>query len=175
MNKKALFVIITFFSLCVYASAITQKDTSGSQIIDKIKISDEDIPDGFMYGQIPTFAKQVLLNNPWMMNRTAVNKLTKNIYPNGDANSVKNMYVSIIAKKEKPYNDDIVCYIIEYNDSTSAKKEIEKLSEFSNFNRDRTIVIPHGKIAVFLIVDDVNNFQYITILKDKLENRLNSL
>jgi hypothetical protein len=175
MNKKVLFVIISIFSFCIYASAITPKDTSGSVIIDKIKINPEDIPEGFVYGQIPTFARKVLLNNPWLMNRAAVNRLTKNIYPRGDANSIKNMYVSIIAKKEKPFNDDIVCYIIEYVSSSSARKEIEKLSDFSRFNSDRTIVIPHGNIAVFLIVDNVNNYQYIRILKDKFENRLNSL
>jgi len=175
MNKRIVFGMVAFLFFSISISAVTPKDTSGTAIIDKIKINSEDIPEGFIYGQIPTFAKTTLLDNPWLMNRAAVNKLTKKLYPNGDANSVKNMYVSIMAKKERPFSSDIICYIIEYNDPVSAKKEIGKLTEFSNFNRDRTIVIPHQKIAVFLITEDVGNFQHIRVLQDKVESRLNSL
>ena len=57
----------------------------------------------------------------------------------------------------------------------SAKKELEKLSSFNKFNSDRTILLSHGNLAVFLIAQDINNYKYIDVMKDKVEERINGL
>jgi hypothetical protein len=169
VNKILIFItslIILTFSFSLPAESVN------TSVIDKIKILPGDIPEGFRYGLIPDFAKSVLLNNPWSMNKAAINKLTKSIYPGGDPSTIKNMHMSIIAKNEKPYNDDIVCYIIEYKDAVSGLKEMTKLTDFSRFNQDRTIVVQKGTVAIFFLVDDVQNYRYIQRLKNILEQRL---
>jgi len=175
MDKKLFFVILMIICVSIGVSAIPADTTYQSSVIQKICITESDMPDGFMYGQIPGFAKSVLRNNPWEMDRTAINKLTKQLYPDGDAGSVKNMHLSIIARREKPFNDDIVCYIILFNDRQAAKKEIEKLNGYNRMNSDRTILTIHGNLAVFLIVDDVDNYKYIDLMQKKIEERINSL
>jgi hypothetical protein len=169
VNKTIIFIvslIILTFSFALPAESVN------TSVIDKIKILPEDIPEGFRYGLIPDFAKSVLLNNPWSMNKAAINKLAKSIYPGGDPSAIKNMHMSIIAKNDKPYNDDIVCYIIEYKDAVSGLKEMTKLTEFSRFNQDRTIVVQKGTVAIFFLVDDIQNYRHIQRLKNILEQRL---
>lgn len=175
MNKKMMLAIITVLFMGSFASALVPDSSYAETAIERIKITDSDVPEGFTYGQIPPFAKTVLLNNPWEMNRAAINKLTKNIYPNGDASAVKKMHLSILAKNNHPYGYDIVCYIIIFNAGNSARKEIEKLSEYNRNNSDRTILVAHGNLAVFLIANDVNNYKYIDSMKIKMEQRISSL
>ena len=175
MNKKIIYLILILFSISGYSVAISTGKTLSSSIIEKIKITEKDIPEGFIYGQIPGFARKVLLNNPWEMNRAAINKLTKDIYPDGDANAVKSMHVSIITRKVKPYGDDIVCYIMVFNNSASGKKECEKLSQYSRYNSDRTIVVIHENIAVFILVHDVANYKYITEIEKIIEQRISAI
>jgi hypothetical protein len=175
MNKKLLLAIITTILMGGFASAIVPESNYAESAIEKIKITDSDVPAGFTYGQIPPFAKTVLLNNPWEMNRAAINKLTKNIYPNGDASAVRKMHLSILAKNNHPYGYDIVCYIIIFTDGSAARKEIEKLSAYSKHNSDRTILVTNGNLAVFLIANDINNYKYIDEMKTKMEQRISSL
>ena len=175
MNKVLGFVIVLILVSTVGVNAIPTDLKYNESVIQKIRIVDTDLPDGFTYGQIPGFAKKVLLANPWEMDRHAINKLTKELYPNGNAACVKNMHVSIMTKKEKPFGYDLVCYIIIYNDMQSAKKELEKLSAFNKFNSDRTILLTHGNLAVFLISQDISNYKYIDTIKNRMEERINSL
>jgi hypothetical protein len=169
------FVIVFVLASAVGVNAIPSDTKYTESVIQKIRITDTDLPEGFAYGQIPAFAKKTLLANPWQMDRHAINKLTKELYPNGDASKVKNMHVSIMTKKERPFGYDLVCYIIIYNDMQSAKKEMEKLSTYNKFNSDRTILMAHGNLAVFLITQDINNFKYIESIKEKMEERINSI
>lgn len=175
MNKILGFVIVLILVSTVGVNAIPSDLKFNETVIQKIRIVDTDLPEGFTYGQIPGFAKKVLLANPWQMDRNAINKLTKELYPNGDASNVKNMHVSIMTRKERPFGYDLVCYIIIYNDMQAAKKEIEKLSNYNKFNSDRTILLSHGNLAVFLIAQDISNYKYIDVMKDKVEERINSL
>jgi|GEM_PF-301646 len=175
MNKKTVFVLVLVVSICSFAGAVIPETNTGEAIIEKIRITDQDVPEGFMYGHIPSFAQNVLLKNPWIMNRAAINKVTKNLYPNGDASAIKNMHLSILAKKDHEFGYDIVCYIIVYNDGSAARKELTKLNDFNRFNSDRTILVYQDNVAVFLIVQDVDNFKYIQELKDKMQQRLSVL
>jgi hypothetical protein len=174
MNRKAMFVTIIVLAAAIGVHAVPAEKYSAASI-QKIRITDTDLPDGFTYGQIPDFAKKTLLANPWEMDRNAINKLTKNLYPDGDAGAVKNMHVSIMTKKEHPFGYDLVCYIIIYKDMSAAKKEIEKISNYNRFNSDRTILLTHENLAVFLITQDINNYKYIDEIKAKIEERINSL
>lgn len=175
MNKRLIFVLVLFVSICSFAGAVIPGTNADEAVIEKLRITDQDVPEGFMYGHIPSFAKNTLLNNPWTMNRAAINKVTKNLYPNGDANAVKNMHLSILARKDHEFGYDIVCYIIVYNDGSSARKEIEKLNDYNRYNSDRTILLYQGNIAVFLIVQDVDNYKYIQEMKEKMQQRLSIL
>lgn len=170
-STKKISIFITLLCVLMVSFSVPAESVN-KNVIDQIKILETDIPEGFQYGLIPDFARSVLLQNPWSMNKSAINKLTKNIYPGGDPAAVKNMHMSIIAKKEKPYNDDIVCYIIEYKDAASGHKEMAKLTDFYRYNSDRTIVIQKGNIAVFLLVDNINNYRYIQGLKGVIESRM---
>ena len=72
-------------------------------IIDKIKITNNDIPEGFVFGKVPKFARKVLKNNPWMLDKSAVRKLTNRIYPGGNYATISKIHMTIIAKEKKPY------------------------------------------------------------------------
>jgi hypothetical protein len=174
MNIRSYLSIFIISFVVFFVSSSIPAESVDANLIDKLKIADSDIPDGFVYGLIPDFARKTLLSNPWLMDKAAITRLAKNIYPKGDATAIKNMYMSILAKKERPYNDDIVCYIIVYKDAISGKKEMEKLSDFSKINSDRTIVLQRGTTAIFLIVDDVRNYKYISALKEKMEEKINN-
>ncbi len=143
--------------------------------IESIKFSDTDIPSGFVYGKIPRFYKHILKGNPWMMDKTAIRKLAGRIYPGGDSSVISDIYMAIIADKRTPFGDDIVCYVILYHNSTAAKKEIQKINDFTKYNNDRAIVLSRDNMAVFLHVDDINNFRLIQNIAEHFRSRLKSL
>ncbi|MGL4370683.1 MAG: hypothetical protein ACRCUT_13580, partial [Spirochaetota bacterium] len=88
MNKKLSFVILFLMLSALGINAVPVNTNFQPNVIQQIRITETDIPEGFAYGQIPGFAKKVLQNNPWDMDRAAINKLTKQLYPGGDAASV---------------------------------------------------------------------------------------
>ncbi len=174
MKKLLLFVFVLLFS--IFASiADASSGVAEDTMIDKIKLTDDDIPQGFVYGKIPDFAKKVLQENPWKMNKSAIDKLTEKIYPDGNPGAVKNIYVSIYAKEDKPYGDDIVCYIILFKDNSSAGKEIGKLKNYASHNSDRVVLIVKKDLAVFLHVDDIDNFDIIKDMGNKISTKIDSI
>lgn len=171
--KSKLYTSLIFLLLILIATAGAADYKA--DVIDKIKLSEKDIPAGYIYGKIPDFARKTLKNNPWLMDRAAIKRLTGLIYPSGDYSRIRALYSTILAKKSKPYNDDIVCYIIVYNDSSSAKNEIRKIREFSDFNKDRVILFIRNNIAVIMFVDNVKNFPLLLDLSKIIESRLNQI
>jgi hypothetical protein len=170
MRRYILFylcVITLVFSILPLVGADYKAD-----IIDKIKLTNEEIPKGFTYGTVPPFAKTVIKNNPWKFDQVAIHKLASKIYPDGDHSKIADIHVTIIAKDSAPYGDDMVCYIIIYKDPVSAKNEIKKLSSFVGFNSDRAIVIIRENMAIFIHADDINNFHYIKDMAEKIKERL---
>jgi hypothetical protein len=59
-----------------------------------------------------------------------------------------------------------------FRDSTSARREIAKLNEYAGYNRDRALVISRDNLAVFMHVDSVENFHYLTALSGIIQARL---
>lgn len=170
MKKSiSLFVFLLFI---ISISDLTGLPEDGSSLINKIKLIQDDIPEGYMYGLIPEFARKVLKGNPWDMDRNAIRVLTEKIYPGGDYNQVSSIHVTIIARKDTPHGDDIVCYIIKYKDSNAAKNEISKISEYVGYNSDRAILNVIDNIAVFLHVDDNENFSIIRKMEKTMKERL---
>ena len=165
----SLFVFLVFI---ISISNVKGLPEDGTSIINKIKLMQEDIPDGYMFGLIPDFAKKVLKQNPWDMDSNAIKTLTDKIYPGGDYNQVSAIHVTIIAKKETPHGDDIVCYIIKYKDSKAAKNEISKISEYVGYNQDRAILNVFDNTAVFLHVDDKDDFPIIQKMQETMKERL---
>jgi hypothetical protein len=87
---------------------------------------------------------------------------------------VSAIHVTILARNNTPYGDDIVCYIIVFNDSSEAKAELKKLADFAGYNSDRVIVLARENMAVFLHVDDADDLPLIRDIAGKLEERLNN-
>lgn len=170
---KKFITLFAFLVLIISVSNVTGLPEDGTSLIDKMRLSQEDIPDGFMYGLIPEFAKKVLKQNPWNMDRNAIKTLTDKIYPGGDYNQINSIHVTIIARKETPHGDDIVCYIIKYKDARAAKDEITKLSEYVGYNGDRAILSVMNNMAVFLHVDDTDDFPIILKMEKAIKERFN--
>ncbi len=169
--RKITSSIILFAAICIIGFPLAGAEYRG-EVIDAIRITRDDIPAGFQYGTVPAFARTVLKENPWRMDKPAIKKLVPRIYPDGDPGSVADMYITIIARTSQPTGDDIVCYVILYNSARSAQEEAKKLTGFSNLNRDRTIVIVHDNMAVFLLVDDVDNFPLIRDMAARIKEKL---
>ena len=168
--KMAVVVILMF----VFAgSAYSVGAEFNNDMLEKVRIQAEDIPNGFIYGTIPDFAKTVLKNNPWNFDRSAINRLSKNIYPGGNADMIKGIHMTILARKDQPLGDDIVCYIFLYRDAEAARKETEKLHDYVKYNSDRAIVFQKNNVAVFIHADDVGDYDLIKVLSEKMEVRLN--
>ena len=106
------------------------------------------------------------------MDRGAITRLTRNIYPDGDASVVSDIHMAIMARREQPYGDDLVCYMILFKDAGSAKKEIATIEEFTRYNRDRVLVYSKENLAVVLHVDDADDFGYIEKMAKNIEARL---
>jgi hypothetical protein len=166
---------MALISLLIFALPINGISEYDVDIINKIRLSDSDIPEGYMYGKIPTFARDVLKGNPWMMDDNAIKRLTKRIYPEGNYNRVLKIHITILAGKETPYGDDIVCYIILYKDSHAARDELKKISRFVEFNKDRAILVKKMNLVVFFHVDDTKDFHHIRKIANRLEDTLKSL
>lgn len=171
--KKVIVSVIILLSIVVTA---TRGSTQfNSEMIDTVKLTGDDLPEGFVYGKIPEPYKKTLKDNPWLMDRPAIKRLAGMVYPGGDYNRITGMHVSIIADKKTPYGDDIVCYVIVYSGMKAAEAEIKKISEFTWFNRDRAILLTKENLAVIMFVDDVNNFHLIQELARTMEDRLKNI
>ncbi|HOQ11310.1 MAG: hypothetical protein BWY23_02727 [Spirochaetes bacterium ADurb.Bin218] len=168
-------IITLSITMIAFIFIVTSKAMYSSSIIDKIKINKEDIPEGFVYGQIPGFAKNLLKSNPWIFDQEAIQKMTARIYPGGEASKVSTIHMTILAKEKNPFRDDIVCYIMLFKDKKAAGEEIAKLSEYVGYNRDRSILMEKENIAIYLFVDDISNFKYIKEISETLQKRLDSI
>jgi len=170
---KRIVIIALFFAVLIPALAGSSPFTS--EAIQKVVLSDKEVPDGFIFGKIPPFAQKVLKGNPWMMDEKAIKKLADRIYPGGDARKISKMHVTIMANSNKPYGDDIVCYVILFRDLASAKEELEKMNKFAGYNRDRVILLTKENLAVFMFVDSIDNYHYLKMISDSMQERLKSL
>ncbi|MBN2078329.1 MAG: hypothetical protein JW838_05145 [Spirochaetes bacterium] len=143
--------------------------------IDRVRPMAGDIPEGYIYGKIPEPYKKTLKDNPWMMDRAAIKRLADKVYPGGDHNRIAAMHVSIIANRLKPFNDDIVCYVILYQNEKAAREEMKKFSEYAGYNRDRALLLGRDNLAVFIFVDDIANYHYIQEMARTIDERLKGL
>lgn len=173
MNYKLTYTIITIIVIFIFPS--TGRGEFNQDALSKLKITTASIPEGFTYGKVPSAYKNIFKDNPWQMDATTIQKLTKNIYPDGDAQAVASIHVSIIADKKTPYGDDIVCYIILFKNLKVAEREINKINDYVQFNSDRAIVLSRSNLAVFLHVDDIVNFHHIRKLADDMEEKMDSI
>lgn len=171
MNKKIAMTIlfVTLFSAIIYAFADTEP------LFNKIKITDSDIPAGFMYGKIPGFAQNILKNNPWVFDKNAVNKLARNIYPGSNSSYIKSIHMTILTRSDQPYGDDIVCYMIIFRDNVKAKKEISKIKDYVKYNSDRAILKYKENIAILIHADDASDYNLISKISKTIDERLNSV
>jgi hypothetical protein len=172
---KSGLVICCAFSLILSIIPVSGSPSFKKNIFEKIYPSTADIPEGFMYGKVPRIYQNVLKGNPWQMDSDAIRRLADKVYPGGNYSSINAMHVSIITNKNAPFGDDIVCYLILFNGGDAAKNEIKKINQFASYNTDRVIVITKDNLAVFLLVDEVDNFHYIKSLATMIEERVNQL
>jgi hypothetical protein len=173
MKKYTLLAISLTTILTVFIGSTSAMYSSS--IIEKIKPTNEDIPAGYMYGQVPGFAQSLLKNNPWNLDQTAIKKMTNRIYPGGEYSKISDIHMTIIANKRNPYGDDIVCYIFIYKNEKSAQEEAAKLNEHAGYNSDRAIVLAKKNLAVYLHVDSVKDFEHIQSMSETIKKRLEAL
>lgn len=172
--KKLMPVLLTIFTSLFAIFPLAGAEYNGD-VIEKIRIINEDIPTGFIYGSIPPFAKKVLKENPWKMDKNAIRKLTDKVYPDGNYSKISDIHISILTRNNTPYGDDVVCYIILFKNISESRSEIKKITDFAGFNKDRVIVITRDNMVVFLHVDDVADFPLIRKIAAKIQDRLNQL
>jgi len=170
--KKTLFWSIFIIMVCagISANANYNKDD-----ISKVVIAEKDIPQGFIIGKMPDKVKDVLKDNPWYFDNEAIKKLTGHIYPDGDYKKVAVMHMTILADKEKPYKDNIVCWIILYKDSIGAKEEMAKLKRHTDFNSDRCILIQKNNMAVLMYARDINDFRYVQGMAAEIQTKMKAM
>jgi len=173
MKKIIVILIIMFSAAGFFITGLSA--LSGETEIDRIRLTDQDIPEGFRYGIIPDFAHGLLKENPWLLDNNAMKKLTHRIYPGAEYTRMSSVHMTILAKKENPYGDDIVCYIFKFRDGKSAKEELSKLNEYSGYNSDRSIVLEKNNMAVFLLVDSTKDYDHIMAISRNIQSRLDNL
>ncbi len=173
MKRNSLLIIpfITFF--IVFLTGITE--INSSSLIEQIKPTAEEIPEGYMFGQVPKFAQNVLKNNPWSLDKDAIKRMTGRIYPGGEYTKVSDLHMSIITNKNKPYGSDMGCYIFIFRDKKAAQEELMKLKEYVNNNSDRSIIIDKSNLAVYLYVNNTKNFEYIKTISGIMKKRMDKL
>jgi len=173
MKRHSLLAISVITIVTVFISSTTTMYSSS--IIEKIKPTTAEIPEGYMFGQVPEFAQGLLKTNPWNLDQAAIKKLTNRIYPGGEYTKVSDLHMSIITNKKNPYGDDIVCYIFIFKNEKSAQEELIKLNEHVGYNNDRSIIIEKKNLAVYLCVDSVRDFEHIKEISEIIKKRLESL
>ncbi len=172
---KRVMVILTLAAAFTLIFQIFGGATNGSDLFDKVKLLNTDIPDGFIYGTVPKYAKELIKDNPWEMDQAAIRKMTDQIYPGGDYSKISGIHVSILAKKTAPYGDDIVCYLILFKDARAANEELKKMMEFAGYNQDRVIIESKNNLVVYLHVDEVKDFPLIRAMSEKIRERLKNI
>lgn len=173
MRNLRTLTIISILSIFFFLNSSSAMYSNS--IIDTIKPNVSDIPEGYCYGIIPDFAKNMLKENPWNLDQNALNRFAQRIYPDADNNKMSAVHMTIIANQKNPYDDDIVCYIFIYKDKTSAEKEIEKLKKFIEYNNDRGIVLSRENLAVYLLVDDVKEYTHMESISRSIQKRIDTL
>jgi hypothetical protein len=146
-----------------------------NSVINIIRPAEADIPEGYRYGIIPDFAKNMLKENPWNLDQNALSRFAHRIYPDADNNRMSAVHMTIISNKKNPYDDDIVCYIFLYKDKKSAESEINKLTKFVENNRDRGIVLSKENLAVYLLVDHIKEYNHIENISRNMQKKIDSL
>lgn len=172
--KKSSLIIITLTTIVSIFIAGTTSMYSSS-IIEKIRPTDKEIPEGYMFGQVPDFAQSLLKSNPWTLDQAAIKKLTNRIYPGGEYSKISDLHMTIIANKKNPYGDDIVCYIFIFKNEKSAREELLKINEHVGYNKDRAILLEKNNLAVYFCVDSVKDFEYIQAMSETVKKRLEAL
>ncbi len=173
MKKFLGYSILVVLSIVVVFSSVNA--SNGRDYFTVLKPSKADLPEGFVFGKIPRFAKKTFKNNPWTMDSASVRKLTSRIYPGGDSNAVLRMHMSIMARQKKPYGDDIVCYVIQYKSQYSKNLEHTKILNHVNHNQDRALMIEKDNIIVYMHSDSIQHFGRLQILAEKIKDRLQTL
>ncbi len=172
MKKTTVLFTLIFTVMILTASAMGLYKKNS---IEKLIITQNDIPQGFVIGKIPRGAEMVFKGNPWYLDQPAIQKLAGRIYPGGDYHRINSIHVTILADQQRPYNDNIVCYVILYRDASGARDEIKKLNDYVGFNNDRAILIPRDNLAVFLLVDDVKDYHLIKAMSETIETRIKEI
>ena len=173
MKRKV--ILLTTLSIFIFIFIASSRAMYSSSVIEKIKPGNEDIPAGFVIGQIPGFAKNLLKSNPWNFDNDAIKKMTARIYPGGEYTKVSDIHITILAKQKNPYGDDIVCYVMVFRDRNSAAEELAKLGEYVTNNRDRSILLEKENLAVYLCVDHVEDYPHIKTISENLQKKLDTL
>ena len=169
-SLKGIFIVIMLTLLIGSTTSMYSADT-----IEKIRITIDDIPAGYMFGQVPEFARSILKDNPWSFDQDAIKKFTIRIYPGAEPRNISNIHMTLIANKKNPFGDDIGCYIIIYKNGQAAKEELTKLNEFIRYNSDRGIVFAKNNLAVYLYINDVNNYDHIKRLSEIIKKKLETM
>lgn len=154
-------VIIAFQTLSLlFLVGTASRAELTADAINTIRLTEQDIPQGFAFGTLPDRVRRVLKSNPAFMDRSAIRKVIKDmeLYPGGDYTAITAMHVSIIAQRNRMNHDAIVCYIMLYKDGKESNRELEKLKEYVDANKTRSIVITKDNCAVFMFVKDINHF-----------------
>jgi len=172
---KKIAIILIFLLIPIFSFSNRSRNEFDTSIIENIKPTVSEIPPGYMFGKIPHTARKVFKGNPWLMDSKTVRKLSNRIYPGGNYRNISKIHITIITNITKPYSDDIVCYLLLFKSRRTAQKELAKLNKFVSYNKDRTILLAKKNLAVFLNVDDAEDFHYIRQLAEEIENKLNGL
>lgn len=172
---RKILVSLTLTAVFMVIFQIFGGATRGNDLFDKVKLLNNDIPEGFVYGTVPKYARDSIKDNPWELDRAAIKKLADQIYPGGDYSKISSIHISILTKKKTPFGDDIVCYLILFKDVRAANDEIKKMTEFAGYNQDRVIVETKNNLAVYLHVDDVKDYPLIRAISEKLRERLKNI
>lgn len=142
-----------------------------ASIVDSLRLEQKDIPEGYMFGLIPNGLKGTLQSNPWRFNQSAINRLTPHIYPGGDPTKIDTIHFSIVTRKEAPYDDEIVCYLLVFKTKGAADKEMSKIKEFGEMNKDRVFFSIHENIVLLMHVDDTEDYSLMRSLAETIEGR----